>query len=102
MAEMIYDDDNLQRLFAELEPKQRLKALRGSFRKQANYVRKVAINNLRGSIHTTRDMEQGVRAIVFKKKAGFRVTVGTRKSRKQDGRSYNYHINRRGLQKPVS
>ena len=43
MAQSIdYDDKNLQQLFAELEPKRRLQAIKGGFRKEANKVRKVA------------------------------------------------------------
>ena len=45
-----YNDENLQRLFAELEPKRRLQAIKGGFRREANQVRKTAINNLRSSI----------------------------------------------------
>ena len=77
-----YDDRNLQQLFADLEPKRRLQAVKGGFRKEANRVRKTAINNLRSSIRTDKDLEKGVRAIVFKRKAGFRVTVGTKKAGK--------------------
>ena len=47
-----YDDRNLQRLFADMEPKRRLQAIKGGFRKEANLVRKTAINNLRNSIRT--------------------------------------------------
>ena len=51
MAQSIeYDDKNLQRLFAELEPKRRMQALKGGFRREAYKVRKTAINNLRSSI----------------------------------------------------
>lgn len=79
MAQSIeYDDKNLQRLFAELEPKRRMQALKGGFRREANKVRKTAINNLRSSISSNKDLEKGVRAIVFKRAAGFRVTVGTK------------------------
>ncbi len=81
-----YNDDNLQRLFAELEPKRRLQAIKGGFRREANQVRKTAINNLRSSIQSSKDLEKGVRAIVFKRKAGFRVTVGT----KQAGRNRRF------------
>lgn len=77
-----YDDKNLQRLFAELEPKRRLQAIKGGFRKEANQVRKTAINNLRSSIQSNKDLEKGVRAILFKRKAGFRVTVGTKRAGK--------------------
>lgn len=100
MAEMQYDDRELQRLFAELDSKQRLRALKGAFRREANQVRKTAINNLRGSIRSDQDLERGVRAIVFKRKAGFRVTIGTKKAGKS-GKEYGFHTNRRGLKKPV-
>ena len=74
-----YNDENLQRLFAELEPKRRLQAIKGGFRREANQVRKTAINNLRSSIQSNKDLEKGVRAIVFKRKAG-------RKERQRRGR----------------
>ncbi len=97
---MRYDDENLQRLFAELDTKKRLKALKGAFRREANRVRKTALNNLRGSIRTDKDLERGVRAVVFKRKAGFRVTIGTKKAGK-NGKEYGFHINRKGHKKPV-
>lgn len=99
-ATMQYNDAELQRLFAELDTKQRLKALKGAFRREANRVRKTALNNLRGSIRSDRDLERGVRAVVFKRKAGFRVTIGTKKAGKS-GKEYGFHINRKGLKKPV-
>ena len=93
-----FDDSNLQRLFAELDVKQRTKALKGAFRKEANNVKKVAINNLRSCIRSSKDMESGVRALVFKQKAGFRVTVGTKKSGTKE---YGFHMNQQGLKKPI-
>lgn len=96
-----YDDRNLQQLFADLEPKRRLQAVKGGFRKEANRVRKTAINNLRSSIRTDKDLEKGVRAIVFKRKAGFRVTVGTKKAGKNGKGEAGFHTNRQGLKKPV-
>lgn len=101
MRQVSYDDTDLQRLFAEMDAKQRLKALKGAFRREANQVRKTALNNLRGSIRTDRDLEQGVRAVVFKEKAGFRVTIGTKKASKAGGKEYGFHKNRQGLKKPV-
>lgn len=92
-----YDDRNLQQLFADLEPKRRLQAVKGGFRKEANRVRKTAINNLRSSIRTDKDLEKGVRAIVFKRKAGFRVTVGTKKAGKNGKGEAGFHTNRQGL-----
>lgn len=102
MVALEYDDRNLQQLFVELEPKRRLQAIKGAYRKEANRVKKVAINNLRSSgLRSSKDMEKGIRAIVFKKKAGFRVTVGTKKANKKGKGEYGYHTNRQGLKKPV-
>lgn len=101
MSEVSYDDGNLRRLFAELEPKRRAQALKAGFRKTANKVRKQAVVNLRESIHTDKDLEKGIRAIVFKRVAGFRVTVGTRKANKNGKGEAGMHTKRRGLKKPV-
>lgn len=100
--EITYDDSNLQKLFAELEPKRRVQALRGAFRKEGNALRKAAIANLRQSIRSDKEMEKGVRTIVFRKKGGFRVTVGTKAASKKTGKGEaGYHVNRRGQKKPV-
>lgn len=103
MAEEVqYNDRNLQQLFAEMEPKRRLQALKGGFRKEANQIRKTAINNLRGSgIRSDKDLEKGIRAIVFRRKAGFRVTVGTKQAGKNGKGEAGYHTNRQGLKKPI-
>lgn len=95
-----YNDEKLQRLFAELEPKRRLQALKGGFRREANQVRKTAINNLRSSIRSDKDLEKGVRSVVFKRKAGFRVTIGTKRGKNGKGEA-GFHTNRQGLKKPV-
>lgn len=97
-----YDDRDLQRLFADLDPKRRLQAIKGSFRQEANRVRKTAINNLRSSgIRTDKDLERGIRAIVYKRTAGFRVTIGTKKAGKNGKGEAGFHTNRRGLKKPI-
>lgn len=97
-----YDDSNLQRLFAELEPKRRVQAIKGGFRKEAAKVRKTAINNLRSSgIKSSKDLERGIRAVVFKRTAGFRVTVGTKRAGKNGKGEAGYHTNRQGLKKPI-
>ena len=97
-----YDDSKLQQLFAELEPKRRLQALRGGFRKEASQVRKTAVNNLRSSgIKSSKDLEKGIRSVVFKRKAGFRVTVGTKRANKKGKGEAGFHTNRRGLKKPI-
>lgn len=102
--EFTYDDSNLERLFAELDPKQRLKALKGGFRRTANEVRKIAVGNLRASgLHSNRQLEKGIRALVFKRKAGFRVTIGTKApTKKLNTRDKAaMHTNRRGKTKPI-
>lgn len=97
-----YDDSKLQQLFAELEPKRRLQALRGGFRKEASQVRKTAVNNLRSSgIKSSKVLEKGIRSVVFKRKAGFRVTVGTKRANKKGKGEAGFHTNRRGLKKPI-
>ena len=96
-----FDDRNLQQLFAEMEPKRRLQALRGGFRREANQVRKTAINNQRSRIRFNKDLEQGVRAVVYKRSAGFRVTIGTKRTGKNGKGEAGFHTNRQGLKKPV-
>lgn len=96
-----YDDSNLQKLYEALDPKRREKALRRAFRREATRVRRSAVNRLQGSIRSDRDLESGIRALVFKRKAvGFRVTVGTKRV-KRTGKEFGFHKNRRGLKKPV-
>ena len=96
-----FDDRNLQQLFAEMEPKRRLQALRGGFRREANQVRKTAINNLGSSIRSNKDLEKGVRDVVYKRSAGFRVTIGTKRAGKNGKGEAGFHTNRQGLKKPV-
>lgn len=97
-----YDDTQLQKLFTEMDVKHRKRAFKGAFRREANQVRRTAINNLRSSLHSNRDLEKGIRAIVFKKAAGFRVTIGTKKANRKTGKGEKgMHINRQGLKKPV-
>ncbi len=98
---LTYNDTELQRLFTELDPDKRLKALKGAFRREANMVRKTALNNLRGSIRTDKDLEKGVRAVVFKRQAGFKVTVATKRAGKNGGVALGFHKNRQGLEKPI-
>lgn len=101
MQNFDYDDSQLQHLFAEMDVKQRMRTMRGAFRREANNVRKTAINNLRSSLNSNRDLEKGIRAIVFKQKAGFRVTVGTKRANKQGKGERGFHVNRFGQKKPV-
>jgi hypothetical protein len=102
MQQIDYDDSRLQQLFAELEPKRRLQALKGAFRKEANRIRKIAVNNLRSSgLRSDKDLEKGIRGKVFKRVAGFGVTIGTKKANKKGKGEAGFHTNRRGLKKPI-
>ena len=97
-----YDDENLQRLFEALEPKQRQKALKGGFRAIALKVRKKAVTNLRSSgIRTDRDLEKGIRGYPFSVEPGFEVTIKPKKIGKNGKGEAGMHKNRRGLKKPV-
>lgn len=101
-SDISYDCRNLQRLFEELTPKRRAQAIKGALRRAANTIRRVAVNNLRSSLNSNRDLERGVRAIVWKRQAGFRVTVGPKAASRKTGKGERgYHTNRRGLKKPV-
>ncbi len=101
MRAIEYDESNFKKLYAALDPKQQMKALRRVLRREANKVRKTALNNLRSSIRSDKDLERGVRAIVYRKKVGFRVTVGTKAANRKGKGERGYHKNRQGLKKPV-
>lgn len=92
-----YNDIQLQHLFAELEPKNRRKIFRGAFRKAASSVRRAAVANLkRSGLHNAPRMAKGIRASVFRRVAGFKVTVAPDKSRHK-----GFYKNSRGKEKPV-
>ena len=97
-----YDDSQLQRLFREMDPKRRTQALKGGFRKEANLVRKQAVISLRATgIRTDRDLEKGIRAVVFRRKPGFKVTVAARRGNMQGKGEKGMHMTRRGVKKPI-
>lgn len=103
-----YDDRNLQKLFAELQPKRRRQAIKGALRRAATKVKRTAISNLGSCVNSTPELEKGVRALVWKRRAGFRVTVGekyadkngkgeqgfyqSRRQRLKDGKSRKYPV----------
>lgn len=93
-----YDDTNLHRLFAEMDVKQRLQSLKGAFRREANNVRKAAVNNLRSCVNSNVRLEKGIRAFVLKRSAGFSVTVAPKKSAKKQEID-SYASRRRGILK---
>lgn len=76
MANFDYDDSNLIRMIDELDAKHRAKALKAALRIAGNKVKKTAIKNLRQSINSNKKLEKGVKVKVWKRTAGFRVTVG--------------------------
>lgn len=98
-----FDDTKLRKLLFELEPKRRMQAVKGAFRKTATKVRKTAASNLRSSgLHAPKGMEKGIRQILYKRTPGFRVTIGTRKANPKTGKGESgMHVNRRGLKKPI-
>lgn len=93
-----YDDTRLQRMFEELEPKARTRALRGAFRAAAAGLRKQVLTNLRASgLNSNRDVEKGVRSVVWKRNLGFRVTIGTKKYSKAAGSTDEAKRRRKGV-----
>ena len=97
-----YDDRDLQRLFADMEPRRRKQALKSGFRRAGNRVRKIAVGNLKATgLHNASALAKGIRTVVSKRTAGFRVTIATKKSTMRDPHDVGMHRNRRGLKKPV-
>lgn len=100
-----YDDHRLRELYAQMDEKQRARALRSGFRTTANVLRRTAVSYVRSDLHSSKDLEKGVRALVFKQKLGFRVTVGTVVKRAANRMGWvgvkGFHLNRQGLEKPV-
>lgn len=99
---LTYDDRGLQGLFEDLAPKQMVKALRGAFRREAKRVRRAAIGNLHDSIGGDGKLDKGVRDIVFRRKAGFLVTVGTKRANKKGKGERGYYISRKRRGKPYA
>lgn len=78
MADQIYyDDSNLSRLFAELDPKQRKRAFRAGFMRTGYKIRRKAVANLRSSgINSNPRLERCIRVRMLRKgKAGFLVSI---------------------------
>lgn len=93
---LTYDDSNLNRLWAELDPKHRKKALKGALRRCANMVRKEAGKQAQAQFSkANKNLGKTVLAAVYRERAvGFKVYVSP-KARKA------MYTNRRGLEKPV-
>lgn len=109
--EIDYDDSNLVKMFEALSPARRVKALKSAFRSAGGKVKERAFANLQASLKSTRSKEsartlkKGIRVIVFKQKAGFRVTIGSRSaytnSKGKKVKELGMHVNRRGKHMPV-
>jgi len=77
-----YDDSQLMKMLEMLSPQERKKAIKAAFRKMGMKVRDIARSNLRLSMPgANKNVEKGIRVVVYRNKLGFRVTVGTKKSR---------------------
>lgn len=101
MAVLEYDDSNLQRLWRALDPDKRKKALKGALRREAAKVRRVALGNLRDCVSSNSELERGMRAVVWKRAAGFRVTIGTKAASKKTGKgARGFYISRKTRGKP--
>lgn len=103
MADLEYDDRALQRIFGALDPKRRKEMFRSAFRKTSGKVRKEARKEVRSSgLHNAQALTKGVRVVIFKNQAGFRVTVaGKSGTMKNPKREKSMHVNRRGRKVPV-
>lgn len=100
MPEIKYDDSRLKALIEALDERQRIKAFRGALRRLAGKVRKAAAANLRASkLGNAEKMDKAIRATVWKRRAGFKVTVAP----KRGGRTIRqgFHTNRRREIKPI-
>lgn len=72
-----YDDTRLQAMLNALEPRRRMQAFKGAFRRAANEVRKVALSRLRQSgLKADKEIRSQIQRIIYKNKLGFRVTIG--------------------------
>ena len=75
MAKSSFDDTNLQRMISELDRKHHVKALKGALRIAGNTVKKTAVRKLQGSVHSSKGLEKGIKVKVWKRKAGFSVSI---------------------------
>lgn len=79
-----YDDENLFRLFEALGEDGRRKALRSAVTRAANKLKREAERNLEATgLKGTQGLRKQIRRILYKKKLGFRVTIGPKVKKKQ-------------------
>lgn len=99
---MRYQDERLQGLFAALSPANRKKVIKTACRKVGRSLRKVAVNNLRATgLNHAEELSKGIRVVVFKREAGFRITAATRKANRKGKGERGMHTNRKQQKKPI-
>lgn len=97
-----YDDTKLMQLFRELGPEGRKKALRGAMSRGANRLRKAAVENLAlSNLKVTPEALKGVRRAVYRKRLGFRITIGSRDRRGKGSGVWGIVKNSKGKEKPI-
>ncbi len=100
-AEIVFDESRFLQLWEQLSEENRVKVMRQAYRRSGQKLRQEVIRQIKSDSTRLRwdpSMRSSVRLLVFRRKIGFRVTVGTK------GRGKNakgYHTNRNGQQKPV-
>lgn len=96
MLNVTINEQELRYMWARLNERDRLKALRNPTRKAANKVRRAAQSALKGkSLHNAAAIAKTIRVANFKQKMGFKVRVLTYGEK-------SMHTNRAGLKKPVA
>lgn len=108
-----YDDSKFRALIAEFDEKQRKRMLRGSMRGMGNVFKSIAKRKFLSAasgLNKAEEISTGIRVCVWKRKAGFRVTIGPKTSRKRnrtgeemggDKCTLGSHRNRKGKLKPI-
>lgn len=95
MAEIVYDDSRLQAFFASLSVKERAKLFRGALFGAADMVKKDASAKLHQKLDAPKAIDKHIRTAVWKKKIGFRVTVGPKSKGKGRAKVAKKKTNRR-------
>ena len=85
MSDIIYDDSQLQQMFADLSLKERVKALKSACRRGGNKVKQRAIAAM--TFRHDSSLTRGIRVLIFKNSVGFRVTIGSPKGQKKAART---------------
>lgn len=100
-------DKELDEIFHELSPKERMKAMRSTMNKIGREIRKQAVSDLKSLNYQTKPRHKGekpgknrakalrtnIRLVPYRRRIGFHVTVASRKSR-AGGHSKVDHFNR--------